>query len=224
MRQLIRGVLRFRDRVYQRHMGLFQSLASGQHPHTLFITCADSRIDPCLITQSRPGDLFVLRNAGNLIPPKGVPASEAGAVELAIRELHVKDIVICGHSDCGAMKALLSGHIKQLPDLAHWLHCCECAQAAGDNAAGNFSADPLMAAVERNVLIQLTNLASHPVVAAALASGQVRLHGWVYEIRTGEVRQWSRGAECFQPLTGRSFTPRASAEAGDSRVPALAVA
>ena len=226
MHRLIRGVLRFRSHVYRKHSGLFHELAAGQHPHTLFITCADSRVDPCLITQSRPGDLFVLRNAGNLIPPEGVPGSEAGAIELAVGELHVKDIVVCGHSDCGAMKALLSGHARQLPDLAYWLHHCNCSRAVRDELAGYFANDPLTAAVERNVLVQIANLASHPVVAEALTSGQVRLHGWVYDIRTGEIRRWSRAASRFLPIDGqvvigREASGRAS-RASEPYAPTLA--
>ncbi len=129
MNSLIRGVSRFHNGVYRRHVEFFEKLAVGQHPHTLFITCADSRVDPGLVTQSRPGSLFVLRNPGNLVPPYGRGGSEAGAIELAVLELGIADVVVCGHSDCGAMKALLSGHTENLPSLASWLERCQCGKS-----------------------------------------------------------------------------------------------
>jgi carbonic anhydrase len=200
MKSLIQGVSRFHNGVYRRHADFFEKLASGQHPQTLFITCADSRVDPGLVTQSRPGSLFVLRNAGNLVPPHGTGGSEAGAIELAVLELGIAEIVVCGHSDCGAMKALLSGHTENLPSLTSWLDRCQCAKARPASIPESFSAEQLMSVVERNVLVQMDNLRSHPVVADAIRAARLRLYGWVYDIRAGEVRSWSRGRGRFVPL------------------------
>src|SRR3974390_1919087 len=127
MQKLIRGIHRFRTEDFRPLQGLFEQLAKGQNPETLFITCSDSRIDPNLLTRSKPGDLFILRNAGNIVPPRGsASGGEAATIEFAVAALGVKDIIICGHSHCGAMKALLQPEsIELLPDVAHWLRHAE---------------------------------------------------------------------------------------------------
>src|SRR6476660_5591747 len=123
MQKLIQGIHRFQERDFQPLQGLFEQLAHGQTPETLFITCSDSRIDPNLLTRSKPGELFILRNAGNIVPPHGAASGgEAATIELAVSALGVKDIIICGHSHCGAMQGLLQpDEVKALPAVSQWL-------------------------------------------------------------------------------------------------------
>jgi len=161
----------------------FKGLASGQSPHTLFITCSDSRIDPALITSAQPGQIFVSRNAGNLAPPYGEDVGTASAIEYAVAALKVEQIVVCGHSGCGAMGGLLAPEsLEALPQVAAWVRHAEATRAA---VAGE--AHPLPAAVRHNAATQLENLRTHPTVAAALEAGTLRLEAWVYDIPTGEI-------------------------------------
>jgi carbonic anhydrase len=209
METLLKGVQAFNENYYRPRRALFEALASGQRPGTLFITCSDSRIDPNLLTQTEPGELFVLRNAGNIIPPYGVGGGESATVEYAVSVLQVADIVVCGHSNCGAMKALLRREqAQELPAVAAWLAHAEpvldgfgAAHTAADEAA------MLDALTERNVLAQLDNLRAHPAVAARLATGTLRLHGWVYQIKHGTVT-------VHDPLQSRFVPVGAHREAG----------
>ena len=123
MEKIIRGIHAFQQDVFGTQQQLFSSLSEGQHPDALFVTCSDSRIDPCLVTQTKPGDLFVLRNAGNIIPPYGASnGGEAAAVEFAVTGLGVKDIIVCGHSQCGAVSGLLNpDQLEKMPTVAEWL-------------------------------------------------------------------------------------------------------
>src|SRR5262249_11799058 len=161
MERLIQGIHQFQKEHFRSLHGLFQQLARGQNPETLFITCSDSRIDPCLLTQSRPGDLFILRNAGNIVPPHGTPVNgEAATVEYAVAVLGVKDVIVCGHAQCGAMKALLSPEgLRDLPALAAWLRYAEATRRVIQASYGHLSGEHLLsAAVEENLLTHLTNL------------------------------------------------------------------
>jgi carbonic anhydrase len=193
MDDLIDGVGRFRHAVFPAHRRLFEALAHGQSPGVLFIACADSRVDPSLITQSPPGRLFVLRNAGNLVPDADTPpGGEAATLHYAVEELAVSHIVVCGHSGCGAMQALMGGG-RLPPILQSWLRHAEPVRrrvASGDVAA----------AVDANVLLQLENLRTHRVVARAERAGQLQLHGWVYDIPSGAIRAWDASARAFRPL------------------------
>lgn len=192
MQRLINGIHDFQRSYFSRNRQLFEELAQGQHPLALFITCSDSRINPNLITQTEPGELFILRNAGNIVPPFGaIQGGEAATVEYAIKVLKVRDIVICGHSQCGAMQGLIDSPTAcaHLPCVAAWLKHAEATrQIVQENYA--HIKEPqhrLTAAVEENVLVQLENLRTHPSVAAALVRGTLKLHGWVYKIETGQV-------------------------------------
>jgi carbonic anhydrase len=205
MRQLVRGVHRFRERVYEPNRALYQRLADGQQPHTLFITCADSRLDPEALTESGPGDIFVLRNAGNLVPPFGAGrGGEAATVEYAVAGLGVGHVVVCGHTGCGAMRALLDPQsLDDLPETARWLRHAEATRRiarAGPRPLG--TAALWDALVEVNVLVQLEHLRTHPAVAAALAQGGLKLYGWVFDLRTGEVRNFDQARGAFVPLPG----------------------
>jgi carbonic anhydrase len=203
MTRIIRGVLDFQRRVFGRKQSLFRRLAQGQQPQALFITCSDSRINPNLLTQTDPGELFILRNAGNLVPAFGGPPNgEAATVEYAVAHLNVHDLVVCGHSRCGAMQGLLNpAALHDLPGVAGWLeHAREvlvAVQAAGDGLSAEAK---LNLAIERNVLVQMEHLKTHPAVAAALAARSLRLHGWVYHLESGEVTAYDPLTDRFVPL------------------------
>lgn len=190
MQKLIQGIHQFQDKEFRPRQGLFEELGNGQSPDTLFITCSDSRIDPSLLTQTEPGELFILRNAGNIVPPHGAANGGEGAtIEFAVTGLGVKDIIICGHSHCGAMKGLLEPEqLKTMPMVATWLSNAETTRRIAQENYAHLGGDPLLTAtIEENVLVQLEHLRTLPSVAARLARGDVHLHGWVYKIETGEV-------------------------------------
>jgi len=195
MQRLIEGIHSFQRSYFSEHRKLFESLSNGQHPSALFITCSDSRINPNLITQTEPGELFILRNAGNIVPAYGaVEGGEAATIEYAVSVLKVHDIVICGHSLCGAMAGLIapggpSNGSMRLPCVEAWLKHSEATRRILEENYTHIT-DPkamLTAAVEENVLVQLENIRTHPSVAAALARRSVSLHGWVYKFETGQV-------------------------------------
>lgn len=185
--QLVEGLQRFSTDVMPSKQDLFDELATGQSPATLFITCADSRIDPSLITQTDPGDIFVVRNAGNIVPPLesngSSPDGNAGSIEYAISALGVQHVVVCGHSSCGAMGGLqdLDGIADALPSVRRWL---EHSESLLDTPA----ASDLDALIEANVMLQLEHLKGYPGVQSKLDAGEIQLHGWVYDIGSGDVR------------------------------------
>jgi carbonic anhydrase len=222
MQKLVQGIHHFQKKYFSSSRTLFERLAQGQNPETLFITCSDSRISTDLLTQSNPGDLFVLRNAGNIIPAYGGSSSGAVAtVEFAVAGLGVKDIVVCGHSHCGAMKGLLNPEIlRDMPAVAQWLSYAEATRRIlKQNYQGLDDVAMLKAAVEENVLVQIENLRTHPSVAAKLAIGALQLHAWVYKIETGEVFMYdaeegqyvplTEGAELMTVAMSRPLNPRA---------------
>jgi carbonic anhydrase len=204
MKDLFAGVRHFRQNVYRNQKELFEELAKGQSPQTLFITCSDSRIDPNLITHTDPGDLFVIRNAGNLIPAFGMATGggEEATIEFAITALGCKHIVICGHSACGAMKGLLSPEsLTEMPSVANWLRHAEATRRLVKVKYPTLTEDDLLrAATEENVLTQIENLQTHPAVAVAMARDELSIHAWVYDIPTGDVHSYDVGEGRFVPL------------------------
>ncbi|RPF29987.1 carbonic anhydrase [Streptomyces sp. Ag109_G2-6] len=180
---LTEGVARFQRDVFPAKAELFARLATHHGPHTLFISCSDARVVPELITGTEPGDLFVIRTAGNLVPAYAPGADGvAASIEYAVAVLGVKHIVVCGHSACGAMTALAQDHdLSGAPAVADWL------RLAAASVARTATAGDVPALVRQNVLAQLANLATHPSVASALAKGGLALHGWVYDIPTGHI-------------------------------------
>lgn len=214
MQKLIRGIHEFQEGTFRPLQGLFEALAHGQNPETLFITCSDSRIDPNLLTKSQPGDLFILRNAGNIVPPHASQAGgEAATIEFAVAGLGVKDIIICGHSHCGAMKGLLDpSQTKDLPAVAQWLaHAEATKRIIEDNYSDLTGTELINAAIEENVLVQLENLRTLPSVKSRLVRGDLRLHGWIYEIETGSVSAYDRLDGQFVPLEQYRFPPSETA-------------
>jgi len=201
--ELVAGIHHFKKQVFRQHRDLFEKLAHGQTPETLFITCSDSRIDPNLITHTEPGDLFVLRNAGNLVPAYGATSGgEVATIEFAVTGLQVKDIVVCGHSHCGAMKGLLKPEsLSEMPAVAEWLRHAEVTRRIVRSKYKHLSgSDLLEITIEENVLAQIENLQTHPAVAVALAQDQLKLHAWVYDIATGDVHAYDEPTSQFVPL------------------------
>jgi carbonic anhydrase len=223
MQKLIQGIHHFQENDFRPLQGLFEQLAKGQNPETLFITCSDSRIDPNLLTRSKPGDLFILRNAGNIVPPHGAAnGGEAATIEFAVAGLGVKEIIICGHSHCGAMKGLLQPEqVATLPAVSAWLSHAETTRRIVKDNYSHLDGDRLVTAtVEENVLVQLENLRTLPSVASRLVRGDLHLHGWVYKIETGEVFAYDRESGQFLPIADYRL---ATSEAGARRRAAVAI-
>jgi carbonic anhydrase len=205
MDQIIRGVLDFKKNIYPERKDLFGTLATGQNPDVLFVTCSDSRIDPNLLTGSHPGDLFICRNAGNIIPPH---SNETGgmtaSIEYAVAVLGVRHIIVCGHTDCGAVKGALDvDGLKGLPHVQEWLgHCRSAMEIVRERhdipADCPVGGEHLNEAIEENVLQQVQHLKTHPVVAAKMATHKVEIHGWVYNIKSGTIRCCSQHDTSFR--------------------------
>jgi carbonic anhydrase len=213
MQKLIQGIHRFQEENFRPLQSLFEELSKGQKPETLFITCSDSRIDPNLLTRSKPGELFILRNAGNIVPPAGaLVGGEAATIEFAVGPLAVKDIIICGHSHCGAMQGLLQPEqVAALPAVSAWLRHAEPTRRIVRENYSHLEGERLLTAtVEENVLVQLENLRTLPSVAARLEQGDLHLHGWVYKIETGEVFAYDLSSGQFVPI-GQYQHPSADA-------------
>ncbi len=199
MQKIIRGIHEFQVNFFAERQELFERLSHGQSPETLFITCSDSRINPNLLTQTQPGELFILRNAGNIVPPWGATNGGEGAtVEYAVRVLGVKDIIVCGHTHCGAMAGLLDADsVKNLPAVKRWLEHADATLSIVRDKYGEESGEELLTdTIKENVLCQIDNLRTHPAVAAGLSNGSLKIHGWVYQFETGDVF-------AFQPTAGK---------------------
>jgi carbonic anhydrase len=210
--KILRGLKRFQKKVYPKHRELFRKLALQQRPAALFITCADSRIDPCLLTQTKPGELFICRVIGNIVPryPESIGGVSA-TIEYAVGVLGVPDVIVCGHTDCGVMKGVLNPEaLKPLANVSAWLGHAQPAHEALAESKGTLS-DPefLLALTERNVVEQLKNLHTHPAVAARLEEGSLKLHGWVYHIGKGIVTTYNSRREKFSRVrTIKSRKPK----------------
>lgn len=202
---LLEGVTKFRDSVFPEWRDQFARLAGGQHPHTLFITCADSRVVPEMITQSDPGDMFVCRNVGNIVPAYGEMMGGVSAlVEYAVVALGVSHVVVCGHSDCGAMKGLLNADdptLKRMPTVGTWLRNAEAARSVVEALQPDLEGpQKVQALVEQNIRLQMQHLRTHPTVAARSANGSLKLHGWVYDIENGAVLTVDEGGGPSRPI------------------------
>lgn len=208
MKHVISGVKKFQDEVYPEKKAEFERLANGQSPEVLFITCSDSRIDPNLVTQTEPGDLFICRNAGNIIPPhSNQTGGMTASIEFAVAALGVTDIVVCGHTNCGAMKGALSPEkLDSLPHVKEWLGHCRVATEVVKERTGcdALTDDHLEEVTKENVIQQIQHLRTHPTVAAKLATDRVRLHGWIYNIETGEVLCYDDNSREFIPVSQTS--------------------
>ncbi|BAN26299.1 carbonic anhydrase [Caballeronia insecticola] len=202
MQEVIEGFLKFRRDAFPPRVGLFKELATRQHPRTLFISCSDSRIVPELVTQREPGDLFVIRNAGNIVPSYGPePGGVSATVEYAVAALGVTDVVICGHSDCGAMTAIATCQcLDHMPAVRNWLRYADSARVVNEARQHESERDRISSMVRENVFAQLANIKTHPSVRLALEQGHLALHGWVYDIGTGSIDAIDGTTGTFVPL------------------------
>lgn len=202
MKELIEGFRKFQQEAYPERVALFEKLATSQTPGTLFVTCSDSRVVPEFLTQSEPGDMFVIRNAGNIVPSFGPePGGVSATVEYAVAVLGVTDVVICGHSDCGAMTAIAKDKdLSGLPAVGSWLRHADAAKAINNAHDHGSDKDKVAGMVRQNVIAQLANLRTHPSVALALAEGRLKLHGWVYDIGHGSIDAFDGAAGHFVDL------------------------
>lgn len=199
------GVTRFQQHVFPKRRLLFEKLAKTQNPKALFLTCADSRVVPSLITHTGPGQLFVERNPGNIVPLYSEEAVGVSAsIEYAVSALRVEHIIICGHSDCGVIKGILHpDKVSQLPAVARWM---EFGMAAREALFKEFrhlpEAEQLALLTEFNVLNQMDNLATHPSVQQALQEERLTIHGWVYHIENGRVLEYNADRSRFESWPG----------------------
>jgi carbonic anhydrase len=205
MEKLVRGFLKFRTEVFGKKKKLFTRLSEKQTPRALFITCSDSRVDPTLLTQTDPGELFILRNAGNMVPPYGsMQGGSTATIEYAMAVLKVPHIIVCGHTDCGVMKALLHPEeVSDLPAVKEWIGQAETTRRMMReyyvDLQGN---ERLIKTTQENVRSQLDHLRTHPSVALLLRKKKVDLHGWVYSISTGDVWVYDFNSEQFTSRLG----------------------
>ena len=207
MERLYKGIHKFQSAHFKRQEGFFRSLSTHQKPEVLFITCADSRVDPNLVTQSRPGDLFIVRNVGNIVPPHNAirdKNSVAAALEFAVLELKVADIIVCGHSNCGAMRLLRrdAAAFQGMPHLQEWVQLAEPVRLIVERYYDGATEEQKERITEKeNVLEQLRNLETYPFVEKSLVAGTLRLHGWYYDIGTGKVFSYNPGNDEFEAIS-----------------------
>jgi carbonic anhydrase len=206
LEKLKEGARRFYAEVHSEKREQYQRVAAmPQKPHTLIIACADSRVDVEAITSSGPGEVFVARNVGNMVPPYGAsPGGVTAVIEYAVTALKVKHAVVCGHSDCGGMKALLKPELTEdMPTVRYWLHHGQAALMVSQSMAQRDEdpAERMQRLTEENVLMQLVHLRTHPSVAGAMARGELTISGWVYDIGEGVVRIADEGTREFVPVT-----------------------
>jgi carbonic anhydrase len=212
MKKLLKGVEKFQSEIYGTKKTLFQSLCKdGQHPGILFITCSDSRVDPVLLTQSEPGELFVIRNAGNIVPPfTGNTCGEAATIEYAVNVLEVKHIIICGHSQCGAICHLVDHHEhpfdEHLPMVSKWLRYADATRTITEAHWDELSSDETRYdyAIKTNIKVQLNNLMTHPSVAQAMSCNRLTLNGWLYHVDSGELHLYHRLQDRFTLLGSKA--------------------
>jgi len=210
--QLKDGVRRFQREVYPKHEEAYRLVAnSKQAPHALIVTCADSRIDIETITSSLPGEIFVTRNVGNMVPAYGEMLGGVSAViEYAVDALGVQHAVVCGHSDCGAMKCLLADPetLETMPTVKSWLRNAAAALMVTKNIsnADDSLQTVLHSLTEQNVLLQLAHLKTHPSIAGGIAKGTLTVSGWVYDIEHGEVLIYDEGENRFLPVRGDTWS------------------
>ncbi|MBM7342113.1 carbonic anhydrase [Pantoea coffeiphila] len=202
MKEIIEGFLKFQKNAFPERVKLFKNLANQQSPRALFISCSDSRLVPELVTQREPGDLFVIRNAGNIVPSYGPePGGVSASVEYAVAALQVNDIVICGHSDCGAMTAIATCKcLDHMPAVSSWLRYADSARVVNEARQHADQSTKVASMVRENVIAQLANIQTHPSVRLALEEGRVTLHGWIYDIESGRIDAFDSRSGTFMSL------------------------
>ncbi|MGF1521372.1 MAG: carbonic anhydrase [Leptolyngbyaceae cyanobacterium] len=208
MKKLISGIRHFQSSYVPSRKTLMEELSKGQHPRVLFIACSDSRVDPAIITQSDIGDLFVIRNAGNIIPPyEATNGGEGATIEYAIEALDIDQVIICGHTSCGAMKGLLQiGELEdKMPLVYNWLRHTEATRKLiQDNYSHLSKEEMLEALVAENVLTQIENLRTYPAIRSKLYRGALSIYAWIYNIETGEILSYDAEQHAFTAPTGKT--------------------
>jgi carbonic anhydrase len=201
VQKLSAGIHHFQANYFARNRELFERLAEGQRPETLFITCSDSRIDPNLLTSTRPGELFIVRNVGNIVPNsyQGALGGNSAAIEFAVEVLEVSSVIVCGHTHCGAIDAILHPEkMAHLPFVKRWLAEVARIPKLIDDRYGHLDHESrVIAAIEENVLVGLENLRTFDCVARRLDAGKLKMSGWVYAIATGDVYDYDPVTEQF---------------------------
>lgn len=190
MQKLVNGIHSFQRGFFAKHRALFEQLArAGQKPETLFIACSDSRVDPNLITNAAPGELFTVRNVGNVVPTLDLPGGNAAAIQYAIEVLQVENVIVCGHTQCGALQAILDPEsVAHLKYVSRWIKSTIVVKRVMEEKYAHLTGEQqLTAAVQENVLAQLQNLRSYPFIASRLEEGRLHLSGWVFDVGQGEV-------------------------------------
>ena len=203
MDKIAAGVVKFQQEAYRERKDLFAQLAEGQSPEALFITCSDSRIDPNLLTQTDPGELFICRNAGNIVPPHSqYTGAMTASIEFAVGALKVPHIIVCGHSECSAMKGAMNPEgLDDFPHVKEWLGYARAAALVTRRKGAAFDdKEKLDMLIRENVLLQIAHLKTHPYVAVQLSAGETEIHGWVYDIRSGDVLAYDEKANDFIPV------------------------
>lgn len=202
MRRVLDGLTLFQRLAYPRHKDLFEHLAKNQTPQAVLITCSDSRIVPDLLLQTEPGDLFIIRNAGNIVPPAGpTSGGTTASLEYAIVALGIRDVILCGHSNCGAMNGVLHPEkLDGMPAVRRWVSYADLARRAALEAhPGATDEEMLEYVVDYNVIAQVRNLLTFPFIRPLVEKGELEVYGWVYDIGSGRVK----GLD----VTGRRFVP-----------------
>ena len=212
MQKLAEGIHHFRANYFAENQSLFEHLSSnGQNPETLIITCSDSRVVPNLITNAAPGELFIVRNVGNIVPAiaRGMIGGVAAAIEYAVEVLNVENIVVCGHTQCGAIDAILDpSSVRHLAFVSRWLSESEVVpHLLRDKYAHLIGESRRTAAAEENVLVQLENLRSYPFVNKRLETGALKLAGWVFQIATAQVFAYDPKLEQFVAFARAAAPP-----------------
>jgi len=203
MARFASGVKEFQKNAFPSRQQMFERLAEGQSPEALFITCSDSRVDPNLITQTEPGELFICRNAGNIVPPHtNHTGAMTASIEFAVGALNVPHIVVCGHTGCGAMKGALDPEsLKEFPHVHEWISYAKAALLTlREQHPDATEAEKLDLMIQENVILQMVHLRTHPYVASRLSAGRTEIHGWVYDIRSGGVIAYCDDSKKFVPF------------------------
>jgi carbonic anhydrase len=203
MQKLVKGIHKFQRGFFATHRALFEQLATtGQQPETLFITCSDSRVDPNLITHSSPGELFIVRNVGNVVPTADLPGGTAAAIQYAVEVLGVENIILCGHTQCGALKAILDpASVAHLEFVKRWVGSTIRVKKVIEEKYAHLSGEALLnAAIQENVLAQIENLREYPFVAKRLDAGSLHVNGWIFDVGRGEVFDYDPDQGEFTPL------------------------
>jgi carbonic anhydrase len=205
MRRVLEGLTLFQSLAYPKHKELFERLAKNQTPQAVFIACSDSRVVPNLMVQAEPGDLFIIRNAGNIVPPAGSSyGGTTASLEYAIVALGIRDVILCGHSNCGAMKGVLHPEtLERMPAVRQWVSYADSARRAAVEAHPGADDETLLEhVVDYNVIAQIRNILTFPFVRPLVDKGELELYGWVYDIATGYVKGVDASGRRFVTLGG----------------------